>query len=397
MVFFRTCRDGAHLVPTFYYAPPLPFHLYVCIHKLCTFVAVFRYIVKKIGYGLLLMLGVVTLVFFLFTVLPSDPARMMMGQRSDLQTEEAIRKEMGLDLPLGVQYLAYLNDVSPISWHKTQDTESFFYLDDKDYHYVKILPMGKSAIVLKAPYLRRSYQSKRPVGEIITEAFPKTVLLAIVSIVFALIVGIVIGIFCALFKDTWFDHVALVFSVLGMSVPSFFAAILFAWVFAFLLSDLTGLSMFGSLYTVDDYGTGQYLDLKNLILPAITLGIRPLAVVVELTKNSLLDVLSQDYIRTAKAKGLSKARIVTHHALKNALNPVVTAISGWLAGLLAGAVFVEYIFDWKGMGVVIVDALDKYDFPVVMGSLLYVSIVLIIINIVVDIIYGWLDPRVSLS
>ncbi len=357
----------------------------------------FRYIVKKIGYGLLLMLGVVTLVFFLFTVLPSDPARMMMGQRSDLQTEEAIRKEMGLDLPLGVQYLAYLNDVSPISWHKTQETESFFYLDDNDYHYVKILPLGKSAIVLKAPYLRRSYQSKRPVGEIISEAFPKTVLLALVSIFFALIVGIVIGIFCALYKDTWFDHVALVFSVLGMSVPSFFAAILFAWVFAFLLSDITGLSMFGSLYTVDDYGAGQYLDLKNLILPAITLGIRPLAVVVELTKNSLLDVLSQDYIRTAKAKGLHKGAIVMRHALKNALNPVVTAISGWLAGLLAGAVFVEYIFDWKGMGVVIVDALDKYDFPVVMGSLLYVSIVLIIINIVCDIIYGWLDPRVSLN
>ena len=105
----------------------------------------------------------------------------------------------------------------------------------------------------------------------------------------------------------------------------------------------------------------------------------------------------QDYIRTAKAKGLKKSVIITRHALKNALNPVVTAISGWLAGLLAGAVFVEYIFDWKGMGVVIVDALDKYDFPVVMGSLLYVSIILIIINILCDIIYGWLDPRVSLN
>ena len=117
----------------------------------------------------------------------------------------------------------------------------------------------------------------------------------------------------------------------------------------------------------------------------------------ELTKNSLLDVLSQDYIRTAKAKGLKKSVIITKHALKNALNPVVTTVSGWLAGLLAGAVFVEYIFDWKGMGVVIVDALDKYDFPVVMGSLLYVSIILIIINILCDIIYGWLDPRVSLN
>ena len=122
-----------------------------------------------------------------------------------------------------------------------------------------------------------------------------------------------------------------------------------------------------------------------------------MAVVIELTKNSLLDVLSQDYIRTAKAKGLGQKTIIVKHALKNALNPVVTAISGWLAGLLAGAVFVEYIFDWKGMGVVILDGLDKYDFPVVMGSLLYVSIILVIINIICDIIYGWLDPRVSLG
>lgn len=356
-----------------------------------------RYIVKKILYGLLVMWGVVTLVFFLFTILPADPARMMMGQRSDLETEQAIRREMGLDLPAGVQYLAYLNDVSPLSWYRTDDRDSFFYLDDRDYHYVKLCAFPKSAIVLKTPYLRRSYQSRRPVGEIITEAFPKTVLLAIVSIGFALVVGIATGILSALFKNSWFDHGALFFSVLGMSVPSFFAAILLAWLFAFLLSDVTGLSMFGSLYTVDDYGVGRHLDLKNLILPAIALGIRPLAVVVELTKNSLLEVLSQDYIRTAKAKGLPYRRVIVKHALKNALNPVVTAISGWLAGLLAGAVFVEYIFDWKGMGVVIVDALNKFDFPVVMGSLLYVSIVLVIINIVCDIIYGLLDPRVSLQ
>lgn len=356
-----------------------------------------RYIVKKIGYGLLLMLGVVTLVFFLFTVLPSDPARMIMGQRSDLDTEEAIRKEMGLNLPLGVQYLAYLNDVSPISWHRTDNKESFFYLNDDNYHYVKMLSFKKSAVVMKAPYLRRSYQSKRPVAEIIGEAFPKTLLLAMVSILFAMIIGITIGIFCALYKDTWFDKGALVVSVLGMSIPSFFAAILFAWLFAFVLADYTGLNMFGSLYSVDDFGSGQYVNLKNLILPALTLGIRPLAVVIELTKNSLLDVLSQDYIRTAKAKGLGYRTIVVKHALKNALNPVITAISGWLASLLAGAVFVEYIFDWKGMGVVILDGLDKYDFPVVMGSLLYVSIILVIINIVCDIIYGWLDPRVSLN
>lgn len=354
-----------------------------------------RFILKRIGYGFLLLIGVITLVFFLFTVLPSDPARVMMGQRSDIATEEAIRKELGLDLPIGVQYLAYLNDLSPISWHKTKDTESFFYLNDHNYHYVKILSFDESSIVLKKPYLRRSYQSKRPVGEIIVEAFPKTLLLAIVAILFAIFVGIFIGILCAIYQGTWFDKSALFFSVLGMSVPSFFAAILFAWIFAFLLADYTGLSMFGSLYTVDNYGSGMYLDLKNIILPAITLGIRPLAIVIELTKNSVLDVMAQDYIRTARAKGVAPSMIMLRHALKNALNPVVTAVSGWLASLLAGAVFVEYIFDWKGMGVVIVDALDKYDFPVVMGSLLYVSVILVIINIVVDIIYGWLDPRVK--
>lgn len=356
-----------------------------------------RYILKKIAYGFLVMLGVISLVFFLFTILPSDPARMMMGQRSDIQTEAAIRKEMGLDLPKSVQFLAYLNDLSPISWHKTKDTESFFYLNDQNYSYTKIIASSTSAIVLKKPYLRRSYQSKRLVSDILTEAFPKTALLAVVSIFFAIIVGIFIGILCAVYKDTWFDKIALFFSVLGISLPSFFAAILFAWIFAFLLADYTGLSMFGSLYSVDDYGSGIYLDLKNLILPALTLGIRPLAVVVELTKSSVLDVLSQDYIRTAKAKGLSYRKILVKHTLKNALNPVVTAISGWLAALLAGAVFVEFIFDWKGMGVVIVEGLDKYDFPVVMGALLYVSVILVIINIFTDIIYGWLDPRVKFS
>jgi len=354
-----------------------------------------RYILKKIGYGFLVMLGVISLVFFLFTILPSDPARMMMGQRSDIQTEAAIRKEMGLDLPKSVQFLAYLNDLSPISWHKTKDKDSFFYLNSKNYSYTKLISGDESALVLKKPYLRRSYQSKRLVSDILSEAFPKTALLALVSIFFAIFVGIFIGVLCAVYKDTWFDKVALFFSVLGISLPSFFAAILFAWVFAFLLADYTGLSMFGSLFSVDDFGSGTYLDLKNLILPALTLGIRPLAVVVELTKSSVLDVLSQDYIRTAKAKGLSYRKILVKHTLKNALNPVVTAISGWLASLLAGAVFVEYIFDWKGMGVVIVEGLDKYDFPVVMGSLLYVSVILVLINIVTDVIYGWLDPRVT--
>ena len=358
----------------------------------------FRYIRKRILYGLLVMLGVVVLVFFLFNILPGDPARMMLGQRADEESVMIINKDLGRDKPLYQQFFNYLNDLSPISFHNSNTPESYWYLDSTKYSpYCTLATIGETSVVLKYPYLRRSYQSKRPVADILTEAFPKTALLAIVAMTFALAVGITIGIFSALYKDSIFDKLAFFVSVIGMSLPSFFAAILIAWLFAYVLADYTGLNMFGNLFTVDDYGTGEYLDLKNLILPALTLGIRPLAVIIELTKNSMLEVLSQDYIRTAKAKGLKKTKIIWHHALQNALNPIVTSASGWLAGLMAGAVFVEYVFDWKGMGIVIVDGLEKYDFPVVMGAILFICVILVVINILVDILYGILDPRVRLE
>lgn len=353
------------------------------------------FLYKRILYGLLVMLGVITVVFLLFNVLPGDPARMMLGQRADIASVEAINKDLGRDKPMLAQYLNFLNDVSPLSLHNTRDPENYWFLDTAKYApFVSLLPIGKThELVLKAPYLRRSYQSKREVSEIIFSSFPSTLLLALVAMGFALLIGVFTGVICAIRKDSWFDRLALVLSVMGMSLPSFFAAVLFAWIFAFVLGPYTGLNMVGSLYTVDDFGEGEYLSLKNLILPAITLGIRPLAVVVELTRSSMLDVLSQDYIRTARAKGLSERLVLWRHALRNAMNPVVTAASGWLASLLAGAVFIEYVFDWKGMGVIIVEALEKYDFPVVMGCVLFVSVLLILINILVDVIYGWLDPR----
>lgn len=358
----------------------------------------FRYIRKRILYGLLVMLGVVVLVFFLFNILPGDPARMMLGQRADEESVMIINRDLGRDKPLYQQFFNYLNDLSPISFHNNSNPESYWYLDSTKYSpYCTLATIGETSVVLKYPYLRRSYQSKRPVVDILSEAFPKTALLAIVAMTFALVIGITIGILSALYKDSIFDKLAFFFSVMGMSLPSFFAAILIAWLFAYVLADYTGLNMFGNLFTVDDYGTGEYLDLKNLILPALTLGIRPLAVIIELTKNSMLEVLSQDYIRTAKAKGLKKTKIIWHHALQNALNPIVTSASGWLAGLMAGAVFVEYVFDWKGMGIVIVDGLEKYDFPVVMGAILFICVILVVINILVDILYGILDPRVRLE
>lgn len=331
----------------------------------------FNYIVKKVAYGLLVMLGVITLIFVLFNLLPGDPARMMLGQNADRESIEILHKELGLDKPVYVQYLNYLNDLSPIGF-------------DKD-----------GSFGFKTPDLRRSYQSGRSVSSILADSFPNTILLAVVSIAFAFVVGVSLGALAAIYSDTWFEKFVLVITSLGMSLPSFFAAILIAWFFAFILADYTGLSMFGSLYSVDDFGNGEYIDLKNLILPALTLGIRPLAVICELTKSTMKEVLQQDYIRTAKAKGLSKFQIITKHALRNTLNPVVSSISGWFASLIAGAVFVEYIFDWKGVGVVIVDSLEKYDFPVLMGSLIVICVMLIIINILTDITYAALDPRIK--
>jgi peptide/nickel transport system permease protein len=357
-----------------------------------------HFILKRFWYGLLVLLGVIVVVFFLFNVLPGDPARMMLGQRADSASVAAINKDLGRDKSLARQFVNYLNDLSPVSVHNPTDQESSWFLDPSKYgNTLKILSVGSITVVLKEPYLRRSYQSKRNVSDILAEGFVNTIILAMVAMTFAIIIGIAVGIVCAIHRNSFIDRTALIFSVLGMSLPSFFVAILNAWIFAFVLVRFTGLNMTGSLYGVDDFGRGTFLDLKNLILPAITLGIRPLAIIVELTRNSLLEVMTQDYIRTARAKGLSKSRIILKHALKNALNPVVTAISGWLASLLAGAVFVEFVFDWKGIGVVIVNALDKYDFPVVMGAVLFISIILIIINFFVDIIYGLLDPRIRLQ
>jgi peptide/nickel transport system permease protein len=152
--------------------------------------------------------------------------------------------------------------------------------------------------------------------------------------------------------------------------------------------------MTGSLFEVDPF-RGSHLQLRNLILPAITLGIRPLAVIAQLTRSAMLDVLDQDFIRTAYAKGLNRRQVVLGHALRNALNPVITAITGWFAELLAGAFFVEYIFGWNGIGKMTVDALEKLDFPVVMGSVLMTATCFIVVNLLADLLYGIVDPRVK--
>lgn len=422
------------------------------------------------------MWGVITIVFFLFNILPGDPARMMLGQNATKEQIDAINKDIGRDKPVFIQYLLYLNDISPLSIHETKNTESSFYLDERKYtSATKLFPVSSSKeFVLKTPYLRRSYISRRPVSDILADTLPETAVLAFAAMLIASVIGILLGILSAVKKGTWLDTGSLFFAVLGMSGPSFYIGLIVAMTFGYLWSkefpfptvillfflaggiigsffgirrmkkkkleekkgDIiilqflrwafigfclwsagylinlawnvipfidnyimfpgTGLDNKGSLFVIADSGE-EIFSFKNIILPAITLGIRPLAIIVQLTRSSLLDVLSQDYIRTAKAKGLGFYNIIFKHALKNSLNPVVTAISGWFAGLMAGAVFVEYVFGWRGIGSEIVNALDKQDLPIIMGGVLVIGFIYVMINIAVDIVYGILDPRVRVQ
>jgi len=343
------------------------------------------------------MWGVLTIVFFLFNVLPGDPSRMMLDKREDSEQLLIIQKKYAFNRSLPEQYALYINDFSFFSIHN-KNSNSFTSLNSGKYDYIKIFSIDNYDIVFKTPYLRESFvRTGVQVTDIISTTFKNTFILAISAIIIALILGLILGVISAVYKDTFFDKFILFFSVLGMSLPSFFASIIIAWFFGFVLHKYTGLNMTGSLYEVDDYGRGSFLQIKNLILPAITLGIRPLSVIVQLCRNSLLEVFSMDYIRTATSKGLSKFQVIFKHALRNALNPLVTAVSGWFASMLAGAVFVEYIFAWNGIGKEIVDALNKMDLPVVMGSVLFIAFIFVIINIIVDIIYGWLDPRIKFS
>ena len=423
------------------------------------------YILKKLAYGLLVLFGVITVVFGIFN-LGGDPVEQLVSENTTQEVKDAIRKKFNLDLPFIQRYALYLNDVSPISIHNPTIAGSHVYWDEEQYSGCQMFSFSEHrSLMIKVPYLSRSYLTERPVSQVLGEALPGTVVLATTAITIAIVLGILLGIVSALHKDTWVDQLALALSTLGMSGPSFFMAILIAWLgglywyettslpilpFAVFLLFLTtgilrkfalkkegvqigkmslvgllsgiglwgigilvfgsesalfgvslnlpgtGLSMSGSLFGVDVW-KGRILQIENLILPAITLGIRPLAVIVQLTRGSLLEVMGQDYIRTARAKGMSEWSVIFRHALKNALNPVITAVSGWFASLLAGAVFVEFVFGWKGLGLETYSALERDDLPVVMGAVILIASTFVVVNLITDVLYGVVDPRVRVS
>lgn len=305
------------------------------------------YILRKLLYSILILFGVITVTFSLMYVIPGDPARLMLGQRADVASIDAVRKQLGLDDPLYVQY-------------------------------------GRFIVKAVQGDLGRSYSSNRDVLTTILDTFPATALLAVSALIVSSILGILIGVISSVKPYTWADNVSMLVALFGISFPPFALGLIMALVFGAWLKwlPISGYINNGFVY---------------LILPMLTLALRPLSIIARLTRSSMLDVMGQDYVRTARAKGVSGWKVIIKHALRNALNPVITTISAWLAALLGGAFFIEYIFNWPGIGLLAINSILSLDFPMIQGTVLFTAVIFIIINMVVDILYAFLDPKVKLS
>ncbi len=348
------------------------------------------YILKKSLYGLIIILSVVfTLSFIFFSFINTDGKAVyeMTGQNTDQKTVDEIKKAYHLDQPVWKQVLYYANDLSVIS----------VYPQEINRRGIKVFTTSQKTWMIKWPYLGKSFQTDRSVGQIISNAMPGTIVLAVTAIIFATFIGVLLGMVAARHQNSFIDRSIIFLASGGMALPSFFAAILISWLLGYVLHHITGLPTWGSLYYVDEYTGEKYLSIRNLILPAFTLGIRPLSVIAQLTRNNVLEIQQMDFIRTAKAKGLPPGKILFRHTLINIANPLITAISGWLGGMLAGAVFVEYIFGWQGIGKILVEGLQKLDYPVVMGSVITITCLFVLLNIIVDFLYAVVDPRVRLK
>jgi peptide/nickel transport system permease protein len=317
---------------------------------------------------------------------PIDPTRLTFGQRTDQSTIDRKKQSLGLDNPLWVQMGYYLNDLSPIAVYSNE------YLEDENFKFLRVFGISEKSLVIKWPYLRVSYQTGRPVSEILWKALPNTFILASFAMVLGLIFGLSGGILSALFFGKWQDKLILFITGLGYSTPGFIVAVFFAWFFGFLYADAFGLALRGSIHEMNDFGEMQW-KWSNLILPAMALGIRPISMVTMVTRSSILESLSLPHLLTAEAKGLSKIKIWKQHILKVSWGPIVSAASGWMATLLTGSYFVESVFQFKGVGDMIVRALISFDLPVLLGGILFSVLIFNLINILTDYIQLALIPK----
>lgn len=304
-----------------------------------------NYLGSRLFEALLVMLGVTTIVFMLIHVVPGDPVEVMLGESAQLADREALREALGLNLPLSTQWLNYVSGLLQLD-------------------------------------LGTSLHSKRPVIEILSERIPATSILAGTSILIALIIALPLGVLAAVRKGSFWDTGAMAFSILGVAIPNFWMGPLLILVFSLWLGWLP--------VSGDD-------QILSLVLPALTLGTALAAILSRMIRSSLLEVLNEDYIRAANARGLSPTTIILKHSLKNAALPVVTILGLQLGALLAGAVITETVFSWPGIGQLTIESIQKRDYPVVQSCVLLISLTYVFVNLLTDLAYAYLDPRVSLS
>lgn len=343
--------------------------------------SILAYLSRALMGGMLTILGVATIAFFLLNVLPADPVALQAGNHADARQIELIKSRMELDKPLVERYLMFINDLSILSVTSNQEKLAAWNIMAKS-------ELGVYTLVLKWPYLGKSYAQNRDVGGILAEALPESMVLVLTAILLAGVIGIPTGVFAARSPGGKFDVVLQLFTSAGLAVPAFVAAIIIAWIFGYLLHEWFGLDVTGSLFAYDFYAGRETLRIENLILPTLALAIRPLCVAAQLTRNSMKDVLEKNYIRTAKAFGIPNRIILFKHGLINAINPVLSMLAAWIAALLAGSVFVEFVFGWKGLGSVMLNAIESQDFPVIIGLLLATSVTYVL----ADVILKWIMP-----
>jgi peptide/nickel transport system permease protein len=330
------------------------------------------YVLYRIGAMIPTLIGVIVLTFFLTQSIKGDPARMMAGDAADAQTLATLRREFQLDQPMPVRLASYFGN----------------------------LLHGNLGI---------SYTTKRPVLESLMERFPATIELTLASLLFAFVGAIPLGVISAVKRNHPIDHIIRVLGVGGVSMPVFWSGLMLLWLFYGKLEWLPGagrLSVYTEppahitgMYTLDSLLTGNWPvlaeSLKYLLLPAFVLGYAYMATLARMIRSSMLEVLGQDYVRTARAKGLTDRTVVLRHALRNALIPVTTLAGLAFAALLGGAVLTETIFSWPGIGKYVVDATLYLDYPVIMGFTLLIAIVYMLVNLGVDLLYSWLNPQIQ--
>ena len=332
-----------------------------------------RFVVRRLILLVPILLGLSILVFLWIRALPAGPAESLLGERATPETIQQIEEQYGLDEPIHIQYWEYLKTVA------TGD-------------------------------LGTTIRSRRPVTSELRERFPATIELTIAALLFAVTFGIPLGFVAAKRYGTWVDHSSLVLSLLGISIPVFFLAILLKYVFAVELGWLPTVGRIDVLidiehptnfYTIDALLAGDLVAfwdvIKHLILPAIALGSIPLAIIARITRAAVLDVQNEDYVRTARAKGLSPRVVDTRHIFRNALLPIMTIIGLQAGLLLSGAVLTETVFAFPGMGSWLVEAIRQRDYPVLQGGILFVSLVFVLVNLAVDISYALINPRIRVS